>query len=339
MTKKDDNLLVPMENLKDFQLYSTPDWWIQVRVLVKSETIRMTQKDMADIFWVKKAAISKHLKNIFESEEIEKKSVVSKMETTAADGKNYKTNFYNLDAIISVGYRVNSKQATHFRKRATTTLRDHVMKGYTVNHQRLQQTGLDDLRKSLEIMQRAISSKALSDDETKGMLDLIMTYLPGFLTMNQYDQKALEGLWQTNEEQYKLERLDAVVALATLKTQLIAKGEVTELFAHPKSDGWLDACFGAIYQTSDAVDVYPSVEEKAANLLYLIIKNHPFTDGNKRSGAYLFIRYLHKNWLLLDSQGKEKISQQTMVALALLIATSDPSEKDMMVGLVVALLQ
>ncbi len=331
--------LANIENLSDFQLYSTPEWWIEVKVFEEDRNLRLSQKWMGELFDVSTATINEHLKNIFKSQELDDNSVVRKFLITAGDGKNYKTNHYNLDAIISVWYRVNSKQATHFRKRATSTLKDHVMKWYTINPKRLEQTGLWDLKKSLEVMRRAIESKALSTDETAGMLDLIMTYLPGFLTLHKFDQKSLEGLGYSNQEQYKIDRLEAIVALASLKAKLIAQGEATELFAHPKNDGGLDACFGAIYQTSEGIDLYQSVEEKAAMLLYLVIKNHPFTDWNKRSGAFLFIWYLDKNNLLQDSEGKEKISQQTMVALALLIATSDSSEKDMMVGLVVALLK
>jgi prophage maintenance system killer protein len=330
MTHEDKNKIV---------LYTLPSGGITIDALVEDDSIWLNQDQISKIFDVWKAAISKHFKNIFASWELEKEWVVSKMETTAWDGKTYKTNFYNLDAIISVWYRVNSKDATQFRKRATSTLKDHLTTWFTINQKRLEQTWLDGLKQSFEMMKRAIESKALNDDETQGMLDLIMAYLPGFLTMNKYDQRSLEWIWETNEEQYQLQRIDAVVALANLKAQLIAKWEATNLFAHPKSDGGLDACFWAIYQTDSGVDLYPSVEEKAAMLLYLIIKNHPFTDGNKRSAAYLFIWYLKKNNLLEDATGNQKITHQTMVALALLIATSDPNEKEAMIWLVVALLK
>ena len=323
-------------------LYTLPSGGVTIDVVLEDESVWLNQSQISNIFWVWKAAISKHLKNIYKDWELEQEWTVSKMETVQKEWKREvkrEVDFYNLDAIISVWYRVNSKQATQFRKRATNTLKQHITQWYTLNPKRLEQTWLEWLQKSFDMMRRAIESKALSDDETKGMLDLIMAYLPWFLTINKYDQRALEGLWETNEEQYQIQRIDAVVALANLKSQLIAKGQATDLFAHPKSDGWLDACFGTIYQTDSGVDLYPSVEEKAAMLLYLIIKNHPFTDGNKRSGAYLFIWYLNKNNLLIDEQWKERISHQTMVALALLIATSDPSEKQAMVWLVVALLK
>lgn len=340
--KNTDTTLANIDNLTDFQLYSTPDWWVDVKVFEKDNTLWLNQKDMWSIFDVDNTTINEHLKNIYKSQELDENWTIGEFPIVQKEWKREvkrKVKFYNLDAIISVWYRVNSKQATEFRKRATNILKDHVMKWYTVNPKRLEQTGLGDLKKSLEVMRRAIESKALSTDETAGMLDLIMTYLPGFLTLHKFDQKALEGLGYNNNEQYKIDRLEAIVALANLKAKLISQGEATELFAHPKDDGGLDACFWAIYQTSESLDLYQSVEEKAAMLLYLIIKNHPFTDGNKRSGAFLFIWYLDKNNILVDENGKEKITQQTMVALALLIATSDPSEKDMMIGLVVALLK
>ncbi len=326
----------------DILVYQAPNGDLCLDKNLQGEDIWLTREQIWFIFDRESKTIWEHIQSIYEqgelaADETSKEEKVEKQEWKRMVKRNI--DHFNLDMIISVWYRVDSKQATQFRKRATSTLKDHVTKWYTINTKRLEQTWVEWLQKSFEMLKRAIESKALSDDETKGMLDLIMAYLPGFLTMNKYDQRALEGLGETNEEQYKIDRLDAVVALANLKSQLIAKGEATDLFAHPKSDGGLDACFGAIYQTDSGVDLYSSVEEKAAMLMYLIIKNHPFTDGNKRSWAYLFIRYLNKNNLLIDEQGKEKISHQTMVALALLIATSDPAEKNSMVALVVALLR
>lgn len=332
----DNTALANIENLSDFQLYSTPEWWIQVKVFVENEGLWLSQKQMTELFWRDRSVITRHINKIFEEWELEEKSNVQKMHISGSDKP---VTFYNIDVTIAVWYRVKSFQATHFRKWATKTLRDHVMQWYTVNEQRLGQIGTDELEKKLALFKRAVEQKALTDDETKGLLDLIVNYLPGILTIWNFDNKSLPDLGETNEEQYKINRLEAVVALANLKARLVTAWEATELFAHPKDDGGLDACFGTIYQTSQKIDLYPTVEEKAAMLLYLIIKNHPFTDGNKRSGAFLFIRYLDKNNILLDHNGKEKISQQTLVALALLIATSAAGEKDMMVRLVVALLQ
>jgi len=323
----------------DILLYSSPDGWIAIDALLQQDSLRLSLQQIADLYGRDKTGVSRHIKNIFKSWELSQEWVVAKIATTAADGKTYQVDHYDLDMIISVWYRVDSKQATHFRKRATSTLKQHVMQWYTVNEHRLSQIGTEDLEKKLALFKRAIDQKSLTNDETKGLLDLIVNYLPGILTIGNFDSKNLPEIGDTNEEQYKIDRLEAIVALANLKAKLITKWEATELFAHPKDDGWLDACFGAIYQTSDGVDLHMSVEEKAAMLLYLIIKNRPFTDGNKRSAAFLFVWYLNKNNILLDDQWKQKISQQTLVALALLIATSDAKEKDMMVRLVVALLQ
>ena len=328
-----------LQPAQPLQLYTSPEWGIQINAHVQDESMWLSLKQISALFGRDKSGISRHIKKIYESGELDQASVVAKIATTAADGKTYEVDYYNLDMIISVGYRVDSKQATHFRKWATSTLSDHVMKGYTVNPARLEQTGTEALAQSLALVRRALESKELSTDETAWLLDLLVTYLPGITTLNKFDSSTLPEYGQTNEEQYKIQRLEAIVALANLKAKLIAKGEATDLFAHPKDDNGLDSIFWAIYQTYDGVDVYQSVEEKAAMVLYLVIKNHPFADGNKRSGAFLFVWYLSKNGILLDETGKEKISHQTMVALALLIATSDPSEKEMMVKLVVALLR
>lgn len=326
----------------DILLYQTPNWDISIDTHIEWESMRLSLQQIADLYWRDRSGVAKHIKNIIKSWELSQEWTVAKIATVQNEWwreVERELDHYNLDMIISIGYRVDSKQATHFRKRATQTLRSHIMDGYTVNHKRLEQTGTQWLQESLNMLQRAIESKELSTDETQGMLDLIMAYLPWFLTINKYDQRALEWLGQTNEEQYTIDRLDAVVALANLKAQLIAKWDATEYFAHPKDDGGLDAIFWAIYQTMDGVDVYLTVEEKAAMLLYLVIKDHPFVDGNKRSGAYLFIWYLKKNNMLLDTLGQERISHQTLVALALLIATSDTSEKDAMVKLIITILQ
>ncbi len=306
------------------------------------QDIWLTREQIWFIYNRDSDTIWEHINNIYKEWELEEDKTkdekkIKRKEWTRMVKRTIE--HFSLDMIISVWYRVDSKQATHFRKRATSTLKQHVMQWYTVNPNRLEQIGTDALEKRLAIIKRAMDQKALTDDETKWLLDLIVNYLPGILTIGNFDSKKLAEIGETNEEQYKIDRLEAIFALANLKAKLIASWEATELFAHPKDDGWLDACFWAIYQTSEWIDLYHSVEEKAAMLLYLIIKNHPFTDGNKRSWAFLFIWYLDKNWILLDHNGKEKISQQTLVALALLIATSDAGEKDMMTRLVIALLQ
>lgn len=323
-------------------IYQAPNGDLCLDDNISWKDIWLTREQISFIYDRDSDTIWEHISNIYQEWELDADQTKNKKKVERQEWKRtVKRNVehFNLDMIISVWYRVNSKQATHFRKRATGTLRDHVMQWYTVNEQRLSQIGTDKLEKKLALFKRAVEQKALTDDETKGLLDLIINYLPGILTIWNFDNKSLPNLGETNEEQYKINRLEAVVALANLKAKLITRGEATELFAHPKDDGGLDACFGTIYQTSDGLDLYPTVEEKAAMLLYLMIKNHPFTDGNKRSWAFLFIRYLDKNWILLDYNSKEKISQQTLVALALLIATSAATEKDMMVRLVVALLQ
>ena len=322
-------------------LYTWPNGEVSFDVNIKEETLWLSLTKIWELFGRDKSGISRHIKKIYESEELPMVWTVAKNATVQTEGGRQvsrEEDYYNLDMILSVWYRVNSRQATHFRKRATQTLKQHITQWYTINQSRLEQTGLDELSKSLWLVRRALESKELSNDETKWLLDLIVSYMPGLSTLQKFDKKELPESWWTNESLYTIDKLEAVIALAWLKAKLIAKWEATDIFAQPKDDNGIDSVFGAMYQTYDGIDLYPSVEEKAAHLLYLVIKNHPFVDGNKRSWSFLFVRYLSKNGILIDHDGKEKISHQTMVALALLIATSDPSEKDMMVRLVVALL-
>jgi len=323
------------------QLYKTPDGAVQMDVRLQDDTLWLNQQQMADIFGVRIPAISKHLKNIFAEEELSKEATVSILEIVQTEGdRKIKRNveFYNLDAIIAVWYRVNSKQATHFRIWATNVIKEHIIKWYTINQERLLQTGIADVQKTLAIVKRAVEAGELSYDESQGLLQLITDYVPSLITLHHYDNQTLTSQWQTSEEKYHIDTDEAYAVLAQLKDQLMDTWEASELFAFDRNT-WLASVFGTIYQWFDGKDVYPTVEEKAANLLYLIIKNHPFADGNKRSGAFLFVWYLHKNGILDDIEGKRRINEQTLVALALFVATSDPQEKDLIVKLIVQLLQ
>jgi len=322
---------------KQITLYTSPEGAIQVEVKIDQETIRLSLQQIADLFWRDKSVISRHIKNIFKTLELSRDSVVAFFATTGRDDKTYQVEYFNLDVVISVGYRVNSKQATHFRIRSTNVLKQYIMKGYSLNQSRLTQTGLQDLTQSIAVIKRALETGELSYDESRGLVELMTTYIPSLITLHQYDTDMLAVRGKTNQELYRLEKTEAELILADLKEAMIKKNQASELFALPRDDG-LDNIFGAIYQWFDGKDLYPSVEEKAAHLLYLIIKNHPFVDGNKRSSAFLFVWYLSRNNLLTDNKWIPKISEQTLVALALLVATSSPSEKELMVRLVITLI-
>ncbi|TAF79570.1 MAG: type II toxin-antitoxin system death-on-curing family toxin [Runella slithyformis] len=309
--------------------YTTPQGDVTLKVLHQNETLWLSQKSIAELFAVKIPAINKHLTNIFKSNELDESSVISKMEITADDGKKYKTQFYNLDAIIAVGYRVNSLQATQFRIWATKILRDYLVKGFAINQSRILENqvfflkALDDLK---------LLSQNNSQINVGDILELIKSFSHTWFSLDSYDKGIFPQ--KGTEQEINLSAADLHADLQTLKTQLIQKGEATALFAQEKQKGNLEGIFGNVFQTVFGEDAYPSIEEKAAHLLYFIIKNHPFNDGNKRSGAFAFI------WLLQKSGEPflDKMHPETLATLTILIAESDPTEKDKMIGLVKLLL-
>ena len=261
------------------------------------------------------------------------------MERTAADGKRYKTKLYNLDAIIAVGYRVNSKQATQFRIWANSVLRDYLIKGYALDEQRLktQSRQIKELEKTLNLFQKA-QSKILSHSEASGLLSVLTDYTHSFILLNQYDTGNFpEGGLNTNVTvEITLSR--ARKAIHDLKRRLMVQQEATELFGQPKDESF-EGILGNIVQSFGEEYLYPSIEEQAAHLLYFIIKNHPFTDGNKRIGAFMFIWFLQLNQHHLKRSGESKINDNALVAIALLVAQSDPNQKDTMIKLIINLIK
>lgn len=295
-----------------------------------NETIWLTQDQMTELFDVQKAAISKHLKNIFDSEELQEKSAVSILETTARDKKTYKVKHFNLDAVISVGYRVNSKKATHFRQWATKTLKEHIQKGYTINRHRIKSNyeafmgAVSDVKKLLPA--------ATVDGES--ILELITLFADTWFSLDAYDKDALVTKGMTKRK-VKLTSIKLCDALNKLKHTLTSKGEATELFGKERANDSIAGIVGNVMQSFDGRDIYPSVEEKAAHLLYFVVKNHPFVDGNKRSGAYAFVWFLRQAKIL----DVARITPPALTALTLLIAESSPKEKDKLIGLVCSILK
>ena len=320
--------------MSELQIYQNEDGSLQLNVQLQDETLWLSQAQMAQLFATKRPAITKHLSNIFKSGELEQQTVCSILEHTAADGKTYRTQFYNLDAIISVGYRVNSISATRFRRWATATLKQHLLLGYSLNQQRLSQNALE-LEKALQLVKRA-AALPYNSEFGAGLVDILASYTQTFLWLQQYD----EGLLQQpkGEPGGELTPLtDARAALAQLKAQLIARGEATALFGQERQDG-LASIWGNLQQTVFGDAAYPSIESKAAHLLYFVVKNHPFSDGNKRSAAFLFVDFLNRNKRLFNEHYQAVINDTGLAAITLLVAESDPQEKQTLIRLIENLL-
>jgi Virulence protein RhuM family/Fic/DOC family len=311
-------------------IYQSKSGSLEIKTDKKHETIWLTQDQMGSLFDVKKAAISKHLKNIFASEELEEKSVVSILETTAKDNKIYKIKHFNLDAVLSVGYRINSKKATHFRQWATKMLKEHIQKGYTINRHRIK-SNYEEFLKAVSDVKNLLSPGSVVGNES--VLELITLFADTWFSLDAYDRDTLLMKGATKRK-VVLTSDKLSQALAELKQTLIAKGEATSLFGTERTADATAGIVGNVMQSFGGEDVYPSIEEKAAHLLYFFVKNHPFVDGNKRSGAYAFIWFL-RHARILDIR---RITPPALTALTLLIAESSPKDKDKIIGLVCAIL-
>lgn len=321
-------------------IYQAKSGAIEMRGDLNKETIWATQDQIARVFNVQRPAVTKHLRNIFKEGELSEKAVCSILEHTARDGKNYKTSFYNLDAIIAVGYRVNSKSATAFRIWATKTLKEYVLRGYVLNEKRFKESHINtlrDIQKTVAFIQEVALRKQLDQDEMKSLLSVVRDYAHSWELLDQYDKG--DVIVASSKKKTKLLDYENVrEALDTLKDELVKKGEAGDLFSKER-DGTFQGILKTIHQTFDGKELYSSLEEKAANLLYFVIKDHPFFDGNKRSGAFLFIWFLQINKVLFRKNGERKINDSALVTLALLIAQSDPRDKEQMVALTTQLIK
>jgi len=324
------------EDRGDIVLYRTKDGHAALEVKLKQETVWLNLKQIAELFGRDNSVISRHLRNIFTSRELRRSSVVAFFATTAADGKTYRVEYFNLDAIISVGYRVNSKRGTEFRIWATTVLHDHILKGYTLNEKRLkaQVEQLKELKEAVDLMGRVLVGHAVSGSEAEGLLKIITDYSLALRLLDQYDHRELQ-LHAITETGHFVLTYEA--AMQAVKRMAQGMGPAAGLFGREKDKG-LESAIGAVYQTWGGHDLYRSIEEKAARLLYFIVKNHAFVDGNKRIGAFLFIWFLDANGLLYRQDGAKRLADNALVALTLLIAQSKPSEKDIICKVVVNLI-
>jgi prophage maintenance system killer protein len=313
-------------------LYQSEDGDTSVDVHLKDETVWLTLNQMAELLDRDKSVISRHLGNIFQTGELAREAVVAKNATTASDGKTYQVDYYNLDAIISVGYRVNSKRGTQFRIWATTILKDHLLRGYSLNRRRLAEKGVEEVRQVLSLLAGILESHNLVSDEGLAVLEVVNRYARTWQLLLQYDENNLPAPETKHVTKSSLEIDKARQAIAALKKELMVRKEASEIFGQERGNA-LSGIIGAVQQTFGGKDLYPSVEEKAAHLLYFVIKDHPFTDGNKRIGSFLFLLFLKKNDLL----DQKSFSNKALVALALLTAASEPGQKELMVRLIVNL--
>ena len=317
----------------DIILYQADDGTTRLDVRIDQDTVWLTQDQMADLFGRERSVITKHLRNVFREDELDEASVRANFARTAADGKTYQVQFFNLDAIISVGYRVNSKRGTQFRRWATRVLREHLVRGYTINEQRLreQDRKLADLRRAVDLLEKTLASQAVGLDEAKGLLRVITDYAYALTTLDRYDHRTLAIEKTTRPAPYIL------TYEAAMEIVMSMKAGFGGLFGLEKDKGFASA-LGAIYQTFEGEELYPSIEEKAANLLYFIIKNHAFIDGNKRIGAALFVVFLAANGALYRADGSKRLADNALVALTLLIAEARPEDRETIITVIVSLI-
>lgn len=325
--------------IKDIIIYKTKDNNIELKVTLKKETVWLDQRSIAQLFGVKVPAISKHIKNIFNEGELQRSGTVSKMEIVQKEGKRKIQriiDMYNLDMIISIGYRVNSKLATQFRIWSTNVLKNYLIEGYVINQKRLEEDSskYKKLRIQISNLERVIDTQSLTSNQSQALLRVMTDYSKALELLDSVDKRLVpkpKTLTRKNVVNLSIKELRNDIDI--LRVQLKA----STLFGQDNDMG-LESVLKSINQSFDDKNVYPSVERKAANLLYLIIKNHPFVDGNKRIGAFTFLRYLSLNNLLYRKDGSRSVEQDTLVAIALLLAQSNSKDKDVMIDLVVYLI-
>lgn len=322
--------------VNQIEIFKTKDNQTEVKVRFEEETVWLDAHMIASLFTVNRPAIVKHIQNIYKSDELLEVSTCSILEQVAADGKLRKMKLYNLDIILSVGYRVNSKSATLFRQWATQRLKDYLVKGYTLNEKRLKELNYkySELQNAIKLAANAGNIENLSSNEAKGILKVIEEYAYALETLDKYDHQKLTIETLSSEEQINKLSYDEAIKQVLIWRDFQKAGN---LFGNEK-DKSFKSSLETIYQTFDGVDLYPSFEEKAANLLYFVVKNHSFSDGNKRIAAGLFVYFLDMNNKLLNELGNKRIGDNALVAITIMIAESKSEEKEIMTKLVVNLI-
>lgn len=316
-------------------IYMSADGQVQLDIQLKQETLWLTQLKMSELFGTTPENVLMHLKNIFKDNELAETATTKDFLVVRQEGSRQvkrKLKHYNLDAIISVGYRVNSSRATQFRIWATNTLKKHLVEGYTLNQQRLQERGIE-FEKALNLLSQTLMNQQLMSDHGHAVVAVIRDYTRSWSLLQGYDEQSLKEQNSKQNEMQALSLEDTLQAIKQLKQELISKGEATELFGQIRSDG-LASAIATIEQGFGDELFYPNIASRAANLLYFVIKNHPLADGNKRTGSFLFLWYLRINQHLLAKPVEQLINDNTLVALALLVAESKVEQKELMIRLV-----
>ena len=318
------------------EIYCSQDGSIQLNVKLENDTVWLTQSQMAELFGVDRTSIVRHIRNIYKSEELDQNSTCAKNAQVRTEGHRSvlrEIPYYNLDMIISVGYRVNSKNATSFRRWATSVLKQYLIKGYAINQQ-IKLDRYNELKDVVRLMSRTVGmQEKVTSEEYGGLFNVISDYVYALDTLDHYDYQSLSIQKTTKEESFRATYDNAMEAISALKEKFGG----SQWFANETDDSFKSS-IGQIYQTFGGEDLYPSVEEKAAMLLYLVVKNHSFSDGNKRIAAMLFLWFLNNNHVLYAEDGHKRIADNTLVALTLMIAESRTEEKDVMVKVVVNLI-
>ena len=333
-------LLIIMEERNDIVIYRSEDGLVTMEAMVdpSGETIWATQKAIAALFEVTVPNISYHFKKIFQSGELDPDMVIKEFLITAQSGARGRSEepvkFYNLDAIISIGYRINSIRATKFRIWATRLIRQYMLKGYAVNRNAVSEQKYEELKKAMGLLENVFSKELLlTSDQAVDLFDVIRDYTYALDTLDAYDYQSLRITGTTTPERFHATYENAIDAIKSLKEKFGS----SDLFGVEK-DASFHSSIGQIYQTWEGRDLYPSIEEKAAVLLYLVVKNHSFVDGNKRIAATLFLWFMQNNGILYRPDGTKRISDASLVALTLMIAESQTEEMGTMVKVVVSLI-
>ena len=327
MNKEIDTIL-SFEGKGEIVIYQPEKGKADLKITLEGETLWLNLSQLTQLFGRDKSVISRHLNNIFKSGELKRKRVVAKNATTATDGKTYQVEYYNLDAAISLGYRVNSKQGTRFRIWATDVLSQHLVQGYSVNEKRLK-----ELKQSLKLASDISQRKELSGNEATALLQTVSEYAYALDLLDDYDHQRVTVRKRSCRKSKKVSYEETL----KLIDQMRIKFGHTDVFGIEKDDS-LHSSLNTVMQSFDGKELYPSVEEKAANLLYFLVKNHSFVDGNKRIAAAVFLRFADKNKLIYDKEGNKKIADNALVAMTLMIAESNPQEKDVITAMLTNLI-
>jgi len=336
---------VTVENIApggEVVFYETPDGQTRMDVRLDHETLWLSLNQIAELFARDKSVISRHLRNVFGSGELERGATVARNAAVQHEGDRdvvREIEYFNLDAILSVSYRVNSKRGTQFRIWATRTLRDHLLRGYTLNESRLREKGLQEIEQAVGLLARTLTERALVTDEGRAVLEVVQQYTRAWRLLLEFDEDRLgDRPTQPLLPTAGLSLDEARAAIAGLRDALRDQGQTGGLLGQERGDQ-LGAILGAIEQTFDGEPLYPNVQARASHLLYFVIKDHPFVDGNKRIGSLLFLEYLRRNGLLTHTDGTLRLADNAMVALALLVAESEPVQKELMVRLILNLIE